>query len=64
MREGLILTIEAKNLDFAKKVLKVINNQVFCQSGFFSDYDEELLDALLGDNWINEYPIGEKYIEV
>lgn len=59
----LTLTIEGKNLDFAKKVLKVINNQVFYQGGVFSDYDKELLDVLLGDNWVNDYSIGEKYIE-
>lgn len=62
VENALTVKIDARNLDVIKNTLEVINNQVFNQGGSFSDYDKKLLDALLGDNWINKYAIGEKQI--
>lgn len=57
------VTVDARNLDNVKNAVKVINNKVFNQGKNFTSYDIELLDALLGKDWINEYRIGQRYIK-
>lgn len=57
------VTVDARNLDNVKNVVKVINNKVFNQGKNFTSYDVELLDALLGKDWVNEYRIGQRYIK-
>ena len=57
------VTVDARNLDNVKNAVKVINNKVFNQGKNFTSYDVELLDALLGKDWVNEYRIGQRYIK-
>ena len=57
------VTVDVRNLDNVKKVVEVINNKVFNQGKNFTSYDVELLDALLGKDWVNEYRIGQRYIK-
>ncbi|MCC2764591.1 hypothetical protein WHY21_11195 [Clostridium perfringens] len=57
------VTVDARNLDNVKNTVKVINNKVFNQGRNFTSYDVELLDALLGKDWVNEYRIGQRYIK-
>lgn len=57
------VTVDARNLDNVKNAVKVINNKVFNQGKNFTPYDVELLDALLGKDWVNEYRIGQRYIK-
>ena len=61
-RNALTVKVDVRRLDCIKNAIEVINNKVVCQGGFFSDYDKELLNALLGDNWMIEYAIGRKHI--
>lgn len=60
---SLKVTVDVKNLENVKNTVTVINNRVFNQGKNFTSYDIELLDALLGKNWINEYCIGQRYIK-
>lgn len=53
----LIVTLSCKDLDIVSNAVKVINNNIV-KKGYFSDYDKELLSALLGENWEKEYCIG------
>lgn len=57
------VTVDVRNLDNVKNTVKVINNKVFNQGKNFTPYDVELLDALLGKDWVNEYRIGQRYIK-
>ncbi|WP_243895392.1 helix-turn-helix domain-containing protein [Clostridium perfringens] len=59
----LTVTVDVRDLDNIKNTVKVINNKVFNQGKNFTPYDIELLDALLGKNWGDEYIIGQRYIE-
>ncbi|MDK0890326.1 hypothetical protein P5F21_09495 [Clostridium perfringens] len=60
---SLKVTVDVKNLENVKNTVTVINNKVFNQGKNFTPYDIELLDALLGKNWCDEYIIGQRYIE-
>ncbi|EDT22503.1 hypothetical protein [Clostridium perfringens] len=55
--------VDARNLDNVKNIVKVINNKVLNQGKNFTPYDVELLDILLGKDWVNEYRIGQRYIK-
>ncbi|PWX08367.1 hypothetical protein ACSW93_06425 [Clostridium perfringens] len=55
--------VDARNLDNVKNIVKVINNKVLNQGKNFTPYDVELLDVLLGKDWVNEYRIGQRYIK-
>ena len=57
------VTVDVRNLDNVKNTVKVINNKVFNQGKNFTPYDIELLDALLGKDWVNEYRIGQRCIK-
>lgn len=59
---NLKVTVDVRNLDNVKNTVKAINNKVFNQEKF-TPYDIELLAALLGENWCNEYRIGQRYIK-
>ncbi|HEF0384248.1 TPA: hypothetical protein R9N61_002888 [Clostridium perfringens] len=63
-KNKLKVTLDAKNLENVKNTFKVINNKVFTQKGEFTTYDMELLDALLGENWVNEYAVGKTYMRI
>lgn len=63
-KNKLKVTLDAKNLENVKNTFKVINNKVFTQKGVFTPYDMELLDALLGENWVNEYAVGKTYMRI
>lgn len=56
------IEISARDLDNVKNLMKVINNKIYEQGGV-TDYDNELLTALLGENWEDEYLIGVSYME-
>lgn len=60
---SLKVTVDVRNLENVKNAVKVINNKVFKQGKNFTPYDVELLDALLGKDWVNEYRIGQRYIK-
>ncbi len=53
----LTVALSCKDLDIVSNAVKVINNNIV-KKGYFSDYDKELLSALLGENWKKEYCIG------
>ncbi|MCX0394442.1 hypothetical protein LI038_08430 [Clostridium perfringens] len=57
------VNVDVRNLDNVKKVVEVINNKVFNQGKNFTSYAIELLDALLGKDWVNEHRIGQRYIK-
>ena len=57
---SLKVTVDVRDLENVKNTVKIINNRVFNQGKNFTPYDIELLDALLGKNWVNEYAIGER----
>ncbi|UBK35685.1 hypothetical protein [Clostridium perfringens] len=60
---SLKVTVDVKNLENVKNTVTVINNRIFNQGKNFTSYDVELLDALLGKDWVNEYRIGQRYIK-
>lgn len=55
--------VDARNLDCVKKTIRVINNCIYEECGVISEYNIELLEALLGKDWHKEYCLGERYIE-
>ena len=57
---SLKVTVDVRDLENVKNTVKIINNRVFNQGKNFTPYDIELLDSLLGKNWVNEYAIGER----
>lgn len=57
------IIIEGKDLDCVKKAVVIISNYIYKKHGIISDYNNELLTALLGENWNDEYDIGCRYIE-
>jgi len=61
--KAITITIKAADLDCVKEVIKVINNCIYEEGGIISEYNMELLNALLGENWSKEYWIGMGYIE-
>lgn len=63
MPKELKLTIDARNLDCVKETVRVINNCIYEECGVISEYNNELLGALLGNEWNKEYILGERYIE-
>ena len=63
-KNKLKVTLDAKNLENVKNTFKVINNKFFTQKGVFTPYDMERLDALLGENWVNEYAVGKTYMRI
>lgn len=56
------ITIKGEDLDCVKKVITVINNCIYEEGGIISEYNVELLNALLGDNWIKRYELGNRFI--
>ena len=56
------IEVSVRDLDNVKNLMKVINNKIYEQEGI-TDYDNELLTALLGENWEDEYLIGDSYME-
>jgi len=62
--EGMTIKIDARNLDCVKNTIRVINNCIVEECGIISEYNEELLIAMLGDNWNEEYCIGREFMEV
>jgi len=63
MPKELKVTIDARNLECVKETVRVINNCIYEECGFISEYNNELLEALLGNDWNKEYVLGERYIE-
>lgn len=61
--KGLTLTVDARNLECVKNTIRVINNCIYEECGIISEYNEELLEALLGENWNKEYELGKRFIE-
>lgn len=57
------VTIKAQDLDCILRVIKVINNCIYEECGIVSEYNQELITALLGKNWDKEYSFGKKYME-
>lgn len=61
MSDYLKIRIEARDLENVKEAVRIINNKVYRVG--FQEYDYQLLDALLGDNWSEDYVIGKYHIE-
>lgn len=58
----LTITLKCEDLDCVKETVRAINNCVYEECGIISDYNNELLTALLGKNWSERYMIGKGYI--
>lgn len=58
------ITVKCEDLDCVKKVIAIINNRIYEEAGIVSEYNLELLDALLGEHWQRYYDIGTRYIEI
>lgn len=60
----LTIEVKGKDLDCVKKAVTLINNCIYDMEGKVSNYNNDLLKALLGDNWRKEYLIGDRYIDL
>lgn len=59
---SLTITVKGQDLDCVKRAVRAINNYIYQADGIISDYDNELLTALLGKSWNEKYVIGKVYI--
>ena len=57
------ITVKGEDLDCVKKAIKAINNCIYEEGGIISEYNVELLNALLGDSWIKRYELGKRFID-
>lgn len=56
------ITIKGEDLDCVKKAITIINNNIYQDGGIISKYNMQLLNALLGDDWVFRYEIGKMFI--
>ena len=57
------ITVKGEDLDCVKKAITVINNCIYEEGGIISEYNVELLNALLGENWTKRYELGKRFID-
>lgn len=57
----LSIPIDIRNLDIVKNTITIISNDIHSSNGFVNKHNENLLVALLGENWAEDYDIGTKY---
>lgn len=60
--KNLKVIVDARNLDCIKNTVKVINNSIYENKGIVSEYNKNLLGALLGSDWNEKYVLGKIYL--
>lgn len=60
--KNLKVIVDVRNLDCIKNTVKVINNSIYENKGIVSEYNKNLLGALLGSDWNEKYVLGKIYL--